>query len=138
MNTLRTPILPLSQRFGDTVRQLQNTLSENEFFRRMRRDREFATEKEIEVDVFETARDHNRYPVALIVEYRRLAMKELLNPLSDTEKTRLQEIMDEIDEIDRQHPSTQVMNESLQRLDTRLDEIGLKIERLIANQTEQK
>jgi len=65
-------------------------------------------------------------------------MKELLNPLSDTEKTRLQEIMDEIDEIDRQHPSTQVMNESLQRLDTRLDEIGLKIERLIANQTEQK
>jgi predicted ATPase/DNA-binding SARP family transcriptional activator len=73
----------------------------------------------------------SKYPLGLLEEYRTLALKQLLKPLSSEEETRLQKLMDQISEIDRADPASNAMRARLDALDAELEQIHAKAQALL-------
>jgi hypothetical protein len=72
-----------------------------------------------------------KYPPGLMEEYQSLAQKQLLDPLSPIEETRLQELMDQIAAIDRADLTAKAMYERLDELESTIERIREKAQALL-------
>ena len=71
-----------------------------------------------------------KYPAGLIEAYQDLALKRLDECLSADEQARLQSLMNQIDEIDRQDPTFEAMQQHFDKIQAKLDNLRRQIESL--------
>lgn len=79
----------------------------------------------------EEVQNDNKYPPGMIAEYQRLALKELETPLTPEEKSRLQELIAQIEAIGCADPRNQHMQAHCEELEARLEQIRRKAETLL-------